>query len=847
MPQPRKDYIPRNELYARLDQMSDYSVILVKGGPGTGKTTLITSFAKEKAMANMRWISLDESCNHVFTFWHYFIEAISDDLGVAKQDFVTLYDSNFQKSNFEQLITLLINALDHQEELFIVLDDFYYLTDRFLLDTIEFFFNHIPDHVHLILLTREEPPLYLAVLNMEGRLLVIDENDLKLPPEQGLQFLKETLKLNAEQEALKELYAISEGWIGGLQLVAAATGGKSHGDILKVNLKNKLVADYLTKEIYEALSSEEKKFLVLTSKLSYFHKEICTELLEQLDFNKLIKRLIKRNILLICVDEDKGIYRHHTILKEYLVGKFNELDQQERTQFHIKAAHRLRELGDFNQCIDHLLYAEDYTAAMKLILELPENTALFSYIERIPEGYLSKNPDFAFQRYFYHYANMEFEKCREIYQLLKDHMTEDSIYTAFKYANWIVEDYANYNEVDVMSISEIDLLPLKETTKAFLFIKDASFLYVQNKYEEALLFIDQAMSYSASRNNSFITFFSLSIKCQVLEDMGELNQCLHFYKEMEKILEDHQSLSMLKASYYIGITGIYLKQMDLKSAESCLKQAAESITDSVLPIGRGYRYNLAEFKFIRGESEEAMALMYELINLENYQSPVYLAPLLDYVFRYNNYSRDSLQEQYKFGYERMKNPYRHLENQLLYAKIIFHEGKDQAAIELTDQILAYSRKTKVKFMLIKGSLFKLKMIVHHPGKKRERINLFREALFYSSEDHILLPYYKEREMVAKIAQQYEQHVYPHLAPHEKDHYKAILTVCRVQKPSILSKRETEVLREIAEGSTNKEIAEHLCISLATVKSHIINIYSKLHVNNRVAAIQAAKKMGILHD
>ncbi|RST59796.1 hypothetical protein D5F11_010315 [Siminovitchia terrae] len=849
MPQPRKNYILRNELFLRLNQMGNYSVILVKGGPGTGKTTLITSFAKEKAMANIRWISLDENCNHVFSFWNYFIEAISGDLGATKQDFLTLYDSNFQKSNFERLLTLLINGLDHQEELFIVLDDFYYMTDRFLLDTIEFFVKNMPDHVHLILLTREEPPLYLAMLNMEGRLLVIDENDLKLPPEQGIQFLKETLKLNMEQEILDDLNAISEGWIGGLQLIAAATGGKKQGDLIRINLQNKLVADYLTKEIYEALNPEEKEFLVMTSMLSYFHQEICIKVIEQIDFKKIIDSLFKKNILLTCIDEEKGIYRYHTIFKEYLNEKFNELNKETRIHFHLKAANSLKELGDFNQCIDHLLYAEDYIAAMKLILELPQNTALFSFMERIPEELLSKNPDFAFQRYFYHYVNMEFEKCREIYQLLKASMAKHSTYEAFKYANFIVEDRVNYNDIDVMSISEIDLLPLKETTKAFLLIKDATFLYVQNRYEKALLYIDQAINYSASRSNSYITFFSLSIKAQVLEDMGELNKCAHLYKKMERILESHESLSMLKASFYIGITGVYLKQMDLIGAESCLKQAADYSTDSVLPVDRGYRYNLTEYKFIREESEDAMDLVNELMNMESYHSPVYLAPLLDYVFRLNKNKlpHELLKEQFKLGYERMKNPFRSLENKLLYSKIIFHEGKGQAAMELTDEILTYSRKHKMKLMLIEASLFKIQMMIHHPGKKREVINLFREAVFYSHEDHILLPYYKEREVVAKLVRQYEQNIYSHLSTHEKAHYKAISKVCKVQMQSILSEREIEVLREIAEGSTNKEIADHLCISLATVKSHIINIYTKLRVNNRVAAIQASQKMGILHD
>lgn len=92
---------------------------------------------------------------------------------------------------------------------------------------------------------------------------------------------------------------------------------------------------------------------------------------------------------------------------------------------------------------------------------------------------------------------------------------------------------------------------------------------------------------------------------------------------------------------------------------------------------------------------------------------------------------------------------------------------------------------------------------------------------------------------------YESDFYSNLSYAEKVHYRQIINICKIETKSILSKREIEVLNEIAAGASNKEIAEHLCISLATVKSHIINIYSKLGVNSRVRAIKAAKRHGYI--
>lgn len=69
---------------------------------------------------------------------------------------------------------------------------------------------------------------------------------------------------------------------------------------------------------------------------------------------------------------------------------------------------------------------------------------------------------------------------------------------------------------------------------------------------------------------------------------------------------------------------------------------------------------------------------------------------------------------------------------------------------------------------------------------------------------------------------------------------------RLRAPSVaLSRREIEVLERVAAGRSNSQIAEALFVSEATVKSHLVHVFSKLDVTSRTAAVAKARELGIL--
>jgi LuxR family maltose regulon positive regulatory protein len=67
----------------------------------------------------------------------------------------------------------------------------------------------------------------------------------------------------------------------------------------------------------------------------------------------------------------------------------------------------------------------------------------------------------------------------------------------------------------------------------------------------------------------------------------------------------------------------------------------------------------------------------------------------------------------------------------------------------------------------------------------------------------------------------------------------------IEKPPILTAREMDILRGMAEGLSNKEIGVRLYISAGTVKAHSASIYRKLETANRTESIAKAKDLGLL--
>lgn len=841
VPLPRKNCIKRDRL---INDIFDYKVTIVKGAAGSGKSTLLSSFIKDKKLKHVKWINLDEDNNDIYSFWYYFIEAASDYLSGESGKLISNLNGMTKNEDILNIISYVVNEMCGEEDILIVFDDYHYIKDKNLNNAVEYLIKYSPQNVHYVFLTREEFPIYLGELRVRDELLEISETELKFSKDECLDFMKNTLKFDISEEFMDKILNISEGWIGGLQFAALALKNKGH--IEKINVLNKYVIEYLTEEILKGVEPQEKSFLIKTSMLKYFTVDLANYVLQIENSDGIIKSLVDKNLFIITLNEEENVFRYHHLFNEFLNISFDRLNEEERKQLHFKAYEFLKQNGDMSEGISHLIAIKAYDKAIPLIEENISAPKVWSFIKEMPLENLVTSNELIVQRIFCDFSNMKVDECKSIIKYIEDHGSRESKVLANVSKMYIYNYYNGITDEDLKLIEKLDI---SESTKAVIYLNIQPIFLSKNEYEKVMKCAIEADRIAEKYNMFFLSAFA---KCQIalmLEDMGEYSKVLEEYNKI-KILNDKSGFKgAYKSLYYLGIAGIYMKRYEMAKAEKCLSLAAEEIGMKYSITKSGILYNEMEVKFIKHEIEEGKKIAAELeeVYVGSFIPLQIVTGKLRYMLPMRFYEEsDLLQFADVFEREKSDGKYIRPEDRVIYSRVLYLLSDKQKALKVIDEVLEYCRKYSIKTNLIDGLIVKIMILKEdYENKKREIYNLLREALYYSIENGYLRVYVLEGQELLEIIKKLKNDKDIELNNKEKEFIQKIIDIeepNESKKDELLSEREKEVLKVLCEGHSNKEIGEILHISLATVKTHMINIYSKLQVSNRVQAVEKAKKI-----
>ena len=365
-PAVRPGTIRRRPLLDRLASGDPRRIVSVVAPPGYGKTTMLSHWAGHSDPA-FAWVSVDERDNDPKVLLTYVAEALDavEPVGEAVFDALASPGSSVPGSVVPRLGSAFASMT---VPVVLVLDDVHVLHNQECRSALSVLADHVPDGSRLVLAGRHKPPLRVARLRAEGRILEIGPADLSLTCAEAASLLHDAgLELRADDVA--ELHRRTEGWPTGLYLAALylREGGSLPDAAVSFGGDDRLVSQYIESELLARISRRQRVFLTRTSVLDQMSGLLCAAVLETPESAATLAEMAGSNLLLVPLDRRGQWYRYHHLFRDMLLGELRRQEPSLIPVLHQRAAEWFERNGLLEEALEHAMSARDVDTAARLV------------------------------------------------------------------------------------------------------------------------------------------------------------------------------------------------------------------------------------------------------------------------------------------------------------------------------------------------------------------------------------------------------------------------------------------------------------------------------------------------
>lgn len=403
IPPTRPGYVRRPRLTARIHAGVKGSLTLLSAPAGFGKTQLLAEWAAENANP-IAWLTLSPEDNDDARFFRYLSSAFQE-VEPRLSEAILDYMQTAEQSRVE-MATLLINEISTiSKDFILVMDEYHVLEDSSIIASLNFLLKNLPPNLHLVIASRSEPSLDLALLRARGQVTDIGAEDLRLTHEEIGQFFNQTMRLQLPTEVILTLEESTEGWVIGLQLAALSLHSPSEAsELLRgVHGDAHYLVDFLAQEVLERQPEEVRQFLLRSAILDVLSGPLCEAVLEwdsALGYGtRMLDQLEHLNLFVTPLDEQHQWFRFHNLFAEFLRHMLTETHAAEIPLLHKRAATWFEQHGNRDEAFRHGLASGDMEWAANLmdrnieaLLELGEVSTLTYRTQKLPRKYIRERP-----------------------------------------------------------------------------------------------------------------------------------------------------------------------------------------------------------------------------------------------------------------------------------------------------------------------------------------------------------------------------------------------------------------------------------------------------------------------
>ncbi|MCF7673860.1 MAG: LuxR C-terminal-related transcriptional regulator [Akkermansiaceae bacterium] len=407
----RSDILDRPQLLERLERDVHRPLTLIAAPAGYGKSTLVAQWLQTSTLPGV-WISLDEGDTNPRTFLSYLVAAVRR----FKKDACTrIHDllGAAQLPPAEILAMLLANDLEEIEEPFLLVLDDYHRADSHPINRFtECLLSHPSRLLHLVLITRRDPPLPLARLRAQGAMTEIREHDLRFSCEETGEMIRNGAQCTVREATITRLHKELEGWIVGVRLACLALRGRDDPDSFLEKLSGGTggVQDYLTEEVIGRLDHDFMQCLMKISILDRFNASVCEAVFKSCPGDgkpgpkngiEFLQHIQNANLFMVGLDPRDEWFRFHHQFQRLLQRQLQRrMAASQIAQLHSAAATWFADDGLTDEAVRHALAAGDVEHAAEIVedsrrAELDEDRwrGVDRWLNQLPDDVKQQRPE----------------------------------------------------------------------------------------------------------------------------------------------------------------------------------------------------------------------------------------------------------------------------------------------------------------------------------------------------------------------------------------------------------------------------------------------------------------------
>ncbi len=859
----------------RLQQPKDKArIVLVCAPAGYGKTTLIASWAKY-AKSPVAWLSLDQGDDFSSQFLIHLIGAIRVQFGDFGTALLEMLESTLPPPILV-LMRSLVNELHAlAQPLCIILDDLHVIHDPAIHEALNFFIDHQPAGVQLILASRNDPAFPLARIRAQRQLLEYRTEDLRFTLEETEQFCNNVMGLGLHKELIGKLDQRTEGWVAGLQLAALSLSHHQDMSLFIDNLTgdNRHITDFLMEEVLRRCTAETQQFLLKTSILERFCAPLCDVLTESNHSRQLIDDLEHNNMFIVGLDNKRSWYRYHHLFASLLQSRLHVAQPEQVTRLHRRASLWFSENSCFREAIDHALKSNDYDYAAELMQQhsieiflLGRFVTALDWAQQLPVELLVKHPKLAMicawgglimdnqpeVEWYVQAVKPSLMSCRELPLGSKERALFGQLALIQSCQSCLAGDLEGAEAAVAEALNS--LVPGR-----ILYRGAAVCLgfchYVRRDLEQTQAVLTQYISIANAKRNLIVPMLAVFGLARSYLLQGRLLMAQQTYDQamQECVNLGWQDLPIC-GTLHLGLGEIAYQRNDLTAAEQYLSRGVDMTAVGGVQYTHAWgRVMLARTRLALGTTEPVLEATHEATLLRySGRFVIDIPPLsadlarlwlsqrrMDAVLQWMDAAQLPLIEPLALERE---------PEYVMLARCFIALKQPLKATHLLERLLKSAQQGERLFVVIEililqalalqaqDQLSRALAKLQHALVLAEHLGVCRLFIDEGMPLHFLL-----QKLAIEVGSQMGSFVY-----HLLDQFSLVQDVAVADSDGdmLLSKKEKQIASCLIKGMTSQAMADALFVSRSTINTHVQSIYAKLGVNKRLQAIQQLQKFGI---